>query len=233
MELSTQKSKEYPRCIGIIMDGNRRYAKAKRLPALEGHRAGYFKLREVLRWAKDAGITELIAYAFSTENWNRTTEEVGYLMNLLREMIGRMTTEAKEENMRLIFLGERSRFAKDILEAIEHAEAETKDCTAFTFGIALSYGGRAEILDAIKRIPIDKQENISEEEFSALLWTKDMHDPDLIIRTSGEERLSNFLPWQSVYSELYFIETLWPDFTQEEFLDILTQYKERDRRMGK
>lgn len=233
MESSTQKNNLGPRSIGIIMDGNRRFAKSKGIPSLEGHRAGYFKLREVLRWAKDAGITELIAYTFSTENWNRTTEEVGYLMNLFREMIGRMTTEAKDENMRLVFLGERARFAKDILDAIDHAESATKECTAFTFGIALSYGGRAEILDAIKRIPEEKRANISEEEFSALLWTREMQDPDLIIRTSGEERLSNFLPWQSVYSELFFTDTLWPEFSEEEFHSILTQYDARGRRMGK
>jgi len=228
-----QKNKHIPHCIGIIMDGNRRYAKTKGLPALEGHRAGYHKLRDVLAWAKEAGARELIAYAFSTENWNRTTEEVGYLMNLFREMIVRMTAEAKEENMRLIFLGERARFSEDILRAIEHAEKETKNCTAFIFGIGLSYGGRAEIIDAIHRIPEEKRTNITEAEFGALLWTKEMHDPDLIIRTSGEERLSNFLPWQSVYSELYFTETLWPAFTKEEFLAILTQYGERERRMGK
>lgn len=222
-----------PTSIGIIMDGNRRYAKAKGLPTLEGHRMGYHKLRDVLSWTKEAGIQEIIVYAFSTENWNRTAEEVGYLMDLFREMIVTMTKEAKEKQTRLIFLGERTRFAKDILQAIEHAEQETRMHTSLLFGIALSYGGRTEIMDAIHRIPKDKIETISEKEFSQLLWTKEMHDPDLIIRTSGEERLSNFLPWQSVYSELIFTKTFWPDFSKEEFLLILENYSERERRLGK
>ena len=215
------------------MDGNRRYAKAKGLPTLEGHRMGYHKLRDVLSWTKEAGINEIIVYAFSTENWNRTTEEVGYLMNLFREMIATMTKEAKEKQTRLIFLGERTRFAEDILQAIERAEQETRMYVSLTFGIALSYGGRTEIIDAIHRIPKEKLETISEDEFAQLLWTKEMCDPDLIIRTSGEERLSNFLPWQSVYSELVFTKTLWPDFSKEEFLSILKNYSERERRLGK
>lgn len=222
-----------PTSIGIIMDGNRRYAKAKGMPTLEGHRMGYHKLRDVLSWTKEAGIKEIIVYAFSTENWNRTTEEVGYLMDLFREMISVMTKEAKEKQTRLIFLGERTRLAEDILRAIERAEKETRIYTSLTFGIALSYGGRTEIIDAIHRIPKEKFETISEEEFSQLLWTKEMYDPDLIIRTSGEERLSNFLPWQSVYSELVFTKTLWPEFSKEEFLSILTNYSERERRLGK
>lgn len=222
-----------PTSIGIIMDGNRRFAKAKGMATLEGHRAGYQKLREVLSWAKEAGIKEIIVYAFSVENWNRSVEEVSYLMDLFREMIGALVKEAKEKNTRLIFLGERSRFAPDIVDAIEHAEEETKEGAAFKFGIALSYGGRTEIVDAIHRIPPEKLATISEQEFSSLLWTREFHDPDLIIRTSGEERLSNFLPWQSVYSELYFTPTLWPEMTREEFIAIITAFGTRNRRMGK
>ena len=233
MELLRQKNNLVPQSIAIIMDGNRRYAKAKGLPTLEGHRMGYHKLRDVLSWTKEAGINEIIVYAFSTENWNRTTEEVGYLMNLFREMIATMTKEAKEKQTRLIFLGERTRFAEDIMQAIERAEQETRMYVSLTFGIALSYGGRTEIIDAIHRIPKEKLETISEDEFAQLLWTKEMCDPDLIIRTSGEERLSNFLPWQSVYSELVFTKTLWPDFSKEEFLSILKNYSERERRLGK
>ena len=222
-----------PRCIGIIMDGNRRWAKAAGLPTLEGHRRGYNKLREVTDWCKDAGVKNLIVYAFSTENWNRTKEEVGYLMGLFREMIGKVTEDAVRDNTRLIFLGDRSRFDADMVRAIADAERETRACTSFTFGIALSYGGRAEIMDAIHRIPPAKLATITEEGFSTLLWTKELSDPDLIVRTSGEERLSGFLPWQSVYSELFFTETLWPAFTREEFDRILRTYAERDRRRGK
>lgn len=222
-----------PRTIGIIMDGNRRWAKAKGMPTLEGHRAGYEKVRDVLRWSRESGVQSLIVYAFSTENWNRTAEEVSYLMDLFRTMVGVITEEAKQNNTRLIFLGERHRFAPDLLHAIITAENETRELAAFTFGIGLSYGGRTEIVDAIHRIPKEKLETISEEEFSQLLWTKEIPDPDLIIRTSGEERLSNFLPWQCVYSELFFTKTLWPDFSREEFDHILAEYGERDRRRGK
>jgi undecaprenyl diphosphate synthase len=222
-----------PRSIGIIMDGNRRWAKTKGMPTLEGHRAGYEKVRDVLTWSRESGVQSLIVYAFSTENWNRTAEEVFYLMDLFRTMISVITEDAIKNNMRLIFLGERQRFAPDLLQAIVDAEAATRNLSAFTFGIGLSYGGRTEIVDAIHRIPKEKLETISEEEFSALLWTKEIPDPDLIIRTSGEERLSNFLPWQSVYSELFFTKTLWPDFSLKEFNHILAEYAERDRRRGK
>lgn len=222
-----------PHSIGFIMDGNRRWAKEAGLPTLEGHRRGYDKMREVVEWCKEVGVKEVIVYAFSTENWNRTQEEVGYLMNLFRLMIGKVTEDAVRDNTRLIFLGERSRFAPDIVDAIEDAEAKTRACTSFTFGIALSYGGRTEIVDAIHRIPPAQLSMISEEEFSALLWTKDMADPDIIVRTSGEERLSGFLPWQSVYSELFFTKTFWPALTREEFDHILAEYGARDRRRGK
>ena len=226
------EEKIIPAAIGVIMDGNRRWAKKNNLPTLEGHRAGYDKLRDVAVWCKESGIRNLVVYAFSTENWNRSVEEVGYLMNLFRMMIAKFVNEAKANDTKIIFLGERSRFAPDILDAIVNAEESTKACASFTFGIALSYGGRAEILDAIHRIPEGQRASISETEFSELLWTKDIPDPDLIIRTSGEERLSNFLPWQSVYSELFFTPTLWPDFTREEFDRILDEYGKRQRRFG-
>lgn len=222
-----------PRSIGIIMDGNRRFAKAKGLPSLEGHRAGYEKLREVSRWCKEAGVKSLIVYAFSTENWNRTKEEVGYLMNLFREVVGRMTAEALENDTRMIFLGERDRFDADIRRAIEESERRTLGCRSFTLGIALSYGGRAEIMDAIHRIPKDALATVSEEDFAKLLWTKDIPDPDIIIRTSGEKRVSGFLPWQSVYSEFFFLDQHWPAFTREAFDGILEEYGKRERRLGK
>ena len=222
-----------PTSIGVIMDGNRRWAKARGVPTLLGHRAGYKKLREFRTWAMDAGVKEIIVYAFSTENWNRTKEEVGFLMDLFREVIDAMVADAIRDNMRIIFLGERSQLPEDIVRAIESAEAQTKNFDSFCYAIALSYGGRGEIIDAIHRIPENKRATITEEEFSKLLWTKEMHDPDIIIRTSGEERLSNFLPWQSVYTELVFTKTLWPDFTEAEFHEIIQTYAARERRLGK
>ncbi len=215
------------------MDGNRRYAKAEGLPSLEGHRRGYEKLVEVLGWCRESGVKELIVFAFSTENWQRTAEEVHYLMDLFRTMITQVVADAKKNDTRLIFLGERSRFAPDLLAAIDAAEADTLHCRSFTFGIALSYGGRAEIVDAIRRIPPEKLATLTEEEFSRYLWTKDMKDPDLILRTSGEERLSGFLPWQGVYSELFFTPTYWPAFSREEFDAMLDTYANRQRRFGK
>lgn len=229
----SEEKQKIPHTIGIIMDGNRRWAKARGLPSVEGHRRGYEKLRAVLAWAKEAGVKEMIVYAFSVENWNRTADEVGYLMGLFREVITSMIVEANKENTRLVFLGERAMLPADIQQEIARAEEETKGGTAFCFGIALSYGGRAEILDAIHRIPALHLASITEAEFSSLLFTREFHDPDLIIRTSGEERLSGFLPWQSVYSELHFTDTLWPDLTKEEFLDILREYSTRDIRRGK
>lgn len=214
------------------MDGNRRWAKESGLPTLEGHRAGYQKLREVTGWCKEVEVKHLIVYAFSTENWDRTKEEVGYLMNLFREVVGRMVEDALRDDTRLLFLGERSRFEPDILRAITEAEEKTRGCASLTFGIALSYGGRAEILDAIHRIPQERLAQLSEEEFSQLLWTKEIADPDMIIRTSGEHRLSGFLPWQGVYSELFFVDAFWPAFTREEFDRILEEYAKRQRRFG-
>ena len=222
-----------PHSIGIIMDGNRRWAREHGFPTLEGHRKGYEKLTNVLDWCRAVGVKELIVYAFSTENWNRSKDEVGYLMDLFLEMIGRAASDAKKHDTRVIFLGERTRFSPEILKAMNDAEETTKDGKEFTFGIALSYGGRAEIIDAIHRIDPKKIATISEEEFCALLWTKDMHDPDLVIRTSGEQRLSGFLTWQSVYSELYFSDTYWPAFTREEFDHILADYDAGGRRFGK
>jgi undecaprenyl diphosphate synthase len=225
--------KKIPHTVGIIMDGNRRYARESEIPALEGHRAGFQKFREVVEWSKEAGIRELIVYAFSTENWKRTTEEVGYLMNLFRHGIEPMVKDALLGGVRIIFIGSRTQLENDIVKALEQAEEKTRNGNVLTLAIALSYGGRSEILDAIHRIPEAKRESITEEEFGKLLWTGGLHDPDLVIRTGGDVRLSNFLPWQSVYSELVFSPSYWPDFSKEEFLGILEEFAKRERRLGK
>ncbi len=232
-----EQAKNIPACVGIIMDGNRRWAKAHNLSLFEGHALGYEKLKEILGWTAEAGVEHVVVYAFSTENWRRAEEEVGYLMELFRRVVAsNEIRDMKEKGVRVRFIGERGKFAQDIQEGMEQMEEETKG-NARTLWIALSYGGRAEILEAVKKISREKTkeeiENMREEDFSRILWTSDMPDPDIIIRTGGEMRLSNFLPWQSVYSELFFTNTLWPDFSHEEFNKILEEYVRQERRRGK
>jgi undecaprenyl diphosphate synthase len=223
-----------PACIGIIMDGNRRWAREQGLSAVKGHEYGFEKLKEVLGWAKERGVQHLIVYAFSTENWNRAQEEVDYLMNLIRKVFAADSAEladVREKGGRLRFVGERQRFDSDIQELLAQAETQTQDGTC-TLWVCLSYGGRAEILHAAEALQ-KSGEPVTAESFAKHLWTAGMPDPDLIIRTSGEERLSGFLPWQSVYSELFFTKTYWPAFSEAEFDAILSQYALRERRHGK
>ena len=218
--------------VGIIMDGNRRFAKAKGLAVIEGHVSGYRKLRELVIWAKEAGVTHLTVYAFSTENWKRTHDEIELLMALFERAISEMTERSKRESVRMRFIGDRDVLSPQLRSIMEKAESETKEANAITLTIALSYGGRDELLRALRRLPKDSLATLSEAAFSAYLDTREVPDPDLIIRTGGEQRLSNFLPWQSIYSELYFTETLWPNFMKEEFVGALAWYKERQRRRG-
>ncbi|MCR4334444.1 MAG: polyprenyl diphosphate synthase [Patescibacteria group bacterium] len=222
-----------PQCIGIIMDGNRRWAKEKGLPTFAGHKAGYDKLKETVRWAKGVGIKHIIAYAFSTENWKRPKEEVGYLMDLLRFFVKNEIEELKKENVHVRFIGELERLPEDIRKGIIEIEEKTKNGT-LTLAVAVSYGARNEIVNALKRIVREnKVDEITEENFDDFLWTSSIPNPDLVIRTSGEQRLSNFLLWQVAYSELFFTKTYWPNFSQEEFLKIIEQFSNRERRNGK
>ena len=221
-----------PICVGIIMDGNRRWAKGRGLPKLEGHRAGLLgTLRNTVRHARERGIKHLIVYMFSTENWNREPAEVSYLMDLFRESIRKEMKDLGEEGVRIRFAGQRDRFSEDLQQAMDTTEKETMRNDAITLWCCLSYGGRAEIAAAAQAAATEGA--ITEEALSRKLWTEDMPDPDIIIRTGGEQRLSNFLPWQSVYSELFFTDTLWPDFKKEEFGAILTEFTLRERRRGK
>ena len=219
--------------VGIIMDGNRRWAKANNLPSFEGHRRGYEKLRELIKWATEANIGYVTVYAFSTENWKRSSEEVGYLMQLLGEAVRKVGDEAAKNDIRVIFIGETTQLSASMISAMRAVEATTKDCKTLTLAIALSYGGRNEIIDAIKRIPLEQRATLTETDFSKLLWTHDIKDPDIIIRPGGEQRLSNFLTWQSVYSELFFAKSFWPDFSKDEFLAIIEDFNGRERRLGK
>jgi undecaprenyl diphosphate synthase len=221
-----------PKSIGIIMDGNRRWATAQKLSSLDGHLAGKKKLEEVVRWAKEAHIRTITFYAFSTENWNRPEEEITYLMQLLEDALLNQFDEIKKEKVQIRFIGQRDRFSSKLQGLMSQIEKETSNNTEGIVSLALSYGGRAEILSAVNRV-VNEGREVSEEDFSSALWTAGTPDPDLIIRTGGEKRLSNFLPWQSVYSELFFTNTLWPDFSQEEFTTIVKEFASRTRRMGR
>ena len=220
-----------PTCLGIIMDGNRRFAREQGLEAAAGHLAGKDKLMEVIRWTADADISHLVVYAFSTENWRRSEEEVKALLALFSLVIAEFEAR-KEKDFAVRFIGRRNDFSLELQADMARLETIPPDEHKITVWIALSYGGRAEIVEATNRA-IELGEKIDEESFAKLLWTEGMPDPDLIVRTGGEERLSNFLPWQSVYSELIFTPTYWPAFTKEEFTSILETYAARERRRGK
>jgi undecaprenyl diphosphate synthase len=215
------------RYVAIITDGNGRWARARDLPVVEGHRAGADVVKARLRDAAELGIRELTVYSFSTENWSRPAEEVTGLMRMFSERILRETPELKEEGVRMRFIGRRERVAGALLEQMDWAEAETAANERITLFVAFNYGGRAEILDAAARFA-----GGSEEDFRALLYAPEMHDPDVIIRTSGEQRMSNYLLWQSAYSELVFRDELWPDFTRAAFEAALEEFARRRRRFG-
>jgi len=217
------------------MDGNRRWAKNKGMLALKGHHAGGEKLKEVVRWVRDADIKHVIFYAFSTENWNRSEEEVSYLLNLIAEFLQKEFENFHKEGGVLHCVGDISRFSLVLQKILKDVEEKTKDNSGPHIYLALNYGGRQEILSAVKKIVAEnpKQEDITEEYLAKYLQTGDMPDPDIIIRTSGEMRIIISGPWQGVYSELFFTPAMWPDFSKEEFLKILEEYGERDRRHGK
>jgi undecaprenyl diphosphate synthase len=218
---------EAARYVAIITDGNGRWARKRGLPVGEGHRAGADNLKDRLRDAGELGVKELTVYSFSTENWSRPQEEVSGLMALFAERIVDETPELHESGVRMRFLGRREGIDPELVEQMRRAEALTDANDKITLFVAFNYGGRAEIVDAAKRFT-----GGDEEDFKALLYAPEMHDPDLIIRTSGERRLSNYLLWQSAYSELVFRDELWPDFDRAAFEASLDDYRARRRRFG-
>ncbi len=222
-----------PQHIGIIMDGNGRWAKARGLPREMGHQAGSKVVGEIIRHCKKIGVPYITIYAFSTENWKRPAKEVDALLDLLRHYLSNME-EYQKENARLRVLGHLEPLPRDLRESIRRAEAESAGNTAITVNIALNYGGRGEIIQGVRRLLEEgvSPEEVTEELLSQRLYTAGMPDPDLIIRPSGEYRLSNFLLWQSAYSELLFMNVLWPDFTPEHLNYALHQYARRSRRFG-
>lgn len=221
-----------PRSLGIIMDGNRRWAREHGLPTLEGHMRGYQQAKEVASWCREAGVKYLTLYAFSNENWNRSKEEVAYLIELFKSIFMNEADDFKKENGAVRFIGDLARFGPEFETQAKKLEDENPASPSLTVVIALSYGGRQEIVRAANQLLREKKENVSEEEFAAHLYTSGIPDPDLIIRTSGEKRLSGFLPWQSTYSELFFVEKNWPDFEKADFESVLAEFAARERRHG-
>lgn len=225
--------------IAIIMDGNGRWATRRGLPRFMGHKKGAEVVKTITRAAADEGVKFLTLYAFSTENWQRGEDEVSYLMNLLRQYLKNDLQEIKENRVKIRFIGEREMLDEDIRQAMAALEDDTKDFDKMTLCIALSYGSRQEIISAVKKTAERvKNGDISLEDidinlFSDMLYTKGIPNPDLLIRTSGEQRLSNYLLWQLAYSELAFTDVLWPDFTPEHLKQIMAEYKTRERRYGK
>jgi undecaprenyl diphosphate synthase len=216
------------RYVAIITDGNGRWAKARGLPVVAGHEAGADTVKARLRDAVDLGLEELTVYSFSTENWGRSDHEVAALMEMFGRRIEGETPELKDEGVRMRFIGRRADpVPPELIERMQWAEAETRDNSRITLFVAFNYGGRAEIVDAARTFS-----GGDEEEFRKHLYAPDMHDPDLIIRTSGELRLSNYLMWQSAYSELVFRDELWPDFTRAAFEASLEEFAARGRRFG-
>lgn len=227
-----------PSHIAIIMDGNRRWAKSHGLDPKQGHKEGAKTLEKIVRYAKTIGIKYITVYAFSTENWKRTADEVGALMLLLQNYLEEYSKRADTENIKINVLGDITRLSESMQKSINKCMERTNNNTGITFNIALNYGGRAEIVNAVKKIAKQVKkgklqcEEIDENTISENLYTKGQPDPDLLIRTSGELRTSNFLPWQIVYSEFVFVEKHWPDFNEEDLVNAIEEYQKRNRKFG-
>lgn len=221
--------------VGIIMDGNGRWAQLRGLPRYEGHKRGVEKVKEIISAALRLNINVLTFYAFSIENWQRPKKEIEIIMDLLQNHLRKETQTFISQGVKFKMIGNRDMLPKHILNVIEQTESATNECKKIVTQFAISYGGRDEIIRAIKKIIVKRiiPEKIDEEFFSSMLDTAGIPEPDLIIRTSGEQRISNFLIWQSAYSELYFSQTLWPDFTEEEFTQAILDFQRRQRRFGK
>ncbi|MEK3808905.1 isoprenyl transferase [Bacillus sp. FSL H8-0547] len=227
-----------PEHIAIIMDGNGRWAKKRALPRIAGHHEGMKTVRKITKLSNELGVKALTLYAFSTENWKRPKSEVDYLMKLPEEFLGTFLPELIEENVQVRIIGDESKIPAHTLRAVQKAKEETGSNNGLILNFALNYGSRAEMIHAVRGIVEDaengelKIEDISEELFSSYLMTSGMKDPDLLIRTSGEIRLSNFMLWQLAYSEFVFTDVLWPDFSEDHLLSAIDEYQHRGRRFG-
>lgn len=236
--IETVKEQSIPEHVAIIMDGNGRWAKKRALPRIAGHHEGMKVVRKITKLANELGVKTLTLYAFSTENWKRPKIEVDYLMKLPEEFLGTFLPELVEENVRVEMIGYRDSLPAHTLGAIQKAMNETKHNNGLVLNFALNYGSRAEIIDAVKRVLDDyksgiiSEDSINEDTFSNYLMTNGLPDPDLLIRTSGEIRLSNFMLWQLAYTEFWFTDVLWPDFNEQHFIEAVKVYQNRQRRFG-
>jgi len=233
MPLQEISTKELPKHIAIIMDGNGRWAKKRGLPRVFGHRAGIKAVRATVEACRELGIPCLSLYAFSTENWQRPKTEIKALMNLLYKYLGKEKQNLKKNNIKLIVSGDINALPKKIQNEIKKVTDYTKNCDGMILNLCLNYGSRQEITNAVNKIISKKYSCVDESIISKNLYTSDLPDPDLLIRTSGEYRISNFMLWQLAYTELYFTNVLWPDFTKEELFKAIQNYQQRERRFGK
>lgn len=229
---------ELPFHIAIIMDGNGRWAKSRDLPRIAGHKAGEKSITDVIRAASEWGIGALSLFAFSTENWNRPENEVKFLMSFNRNLLNKRVQEFHQRNIRIRHLGRRDRIPPSTLEAIDNAVELTRNNTGMSLNIAFNYGGRAEIVDAVRALSADVASGkvdpaeVDEERFRSYLYIPDLPDPDLLIRTAGEMRISNFMIWELAYTEIYVTEVLWPDFDRRHLAEAIRDYQRRERRFG-
>jgi len=230
--MKNDKSQGSLQHIAIIMDGNRRWAKKRNLPIIAGHRAGADALQRVIEASMELNIKHLTVYAFSTENWNRAPEEVNDLMNLLREYLVKLEKDNEDRNAKIRIVGDKNRLDEDILTKINRLEDKTKNNTGITINVALNYGGRNEIIHAIKELSKEELDSLTIDSFNEKLYTYPSPDPDLIIRTAGEQRLSNFLLWQCAYSEFWFTNVLWPDFSKKHLEKAINDFSLRIRKFG-
>jgi undecaprenyl diphosphate synthase len=220
--------------VAFIVDGNRRWARERNLPVIMGHDKGYRIIENLVKHGKKLGIKHMTFWVFSTENWNRVPEEVAGLMKLFREILNvKSFDKLIQEGAKVTIFGDMSRFEEDIQVNVKELIEKTADNGTVYVNFALNYGGRADILQAVNRLLDEKKESVDEKTFSSYLYTGDQPDPDLIVRTGGEQRLSGYLPWQGVYSELYFTDTYWPDFDEKAFDVAINAYEKRNRRFGK
>jgi len=221
--------------LAIIIDGNRRWARLHKLPKIEGHKKGYQNLKKIALKAFEKGIKYFTAFVFSTENWRREKMEVDYLMDLVLKVFTRDLKELKEKGIKIRVLGSKQRLSKKLIQAIERSEAETKDNQKGVLCLCFNYGGREEIIQAVKKIVADKlpPDKITEDSLIQRMYTHDIPDPDMIVRTSGEKRLSNFLLWEAAYSELAFLDLYWPDFDEQTLDQVIKEFEKRNRRFGK